>query len=67
LDDLKAFYVPSEKSKNGIYYEDGTWYVNNTFRYRNFLAGSDQSICKDEELNDVKKVGLLFEKIRLAT
>ncbi len=67
LDDLKAFYVPSEKSKNGIYYEDGTWYVNNTFRYRNFLAGSDQSICKDEELNDVTKVGLLFEKIRLAT
>ena len=67
LDDLKVFYSPKEKEHNGLYYEDGKRHVNNTFRYRNFLAGSDQDICNDEELNDMTKVTLMFEKIRLAT
>ncbi len=30
LDDLKQFYLPSEKERNGIYYEDGEWMLNQT-------------------------------------
>jgi len=30
LDDLKNFYTPAERTRNGIYYEDGSWKLNQT-------------------------------------
>ncbi|MCX6823656.1 MAG: hypothetical protein NT085_00820 [candidate division SR1 bacterium] len=30
LEELKSFYIPSEKEHNGIYYEDGKWKLNQT-------------------------------------